>query len=205
MSALALRRWLQRTGSLSAHLQTLGSRFEVQRVSQRVAPLLPGEARSMGLPHSTRCVVRQVVLRVDGLPLVFARSVAPAHALHGPWRSLGSLGSKPLAQLLFDTPQVSRSRLLAQRIGAAGPWRAVLDKGWHAATGQAWPQPLAHARHSVFRKAGMPLRVTEVFAPAMRSRPCPQTMRTASRGKPSTSASSRSPACTAATPSGVPL
>jgi chorismate--pyruvate lyase len=205
MTSLALRRWLQRTGSLSAHLQTLGSRFEVQRVSQRVERLLPGEARSMGVPATARCVVREVVLRVDGVPLVFARSVAPAKALQGPWRSLGSLGARPLAQLLFDTPQVSRSRLQAQRIGAAGAWRAVLDQGWLAATGQCWPENAAHARHSVFRKAGMPLRVTEVFAPAMRSRPCPQTMRNARRGKPSTSASSRSPACTAATPSGVPL
>jgi len=173
MTALALRRWLQRTGSLSAHLQTLGSRFEVQRVSQRVARLLPGEARSMGLSHTTRCVVRQVVLRVDGQPLVFARSVAPARALQGPWRSLGALGSRPLAQLLFDTPQVSRSPLVAQRIGAAGPWRKVLDKGWETATAQPWPEAAASARHSVFRKAGMPLRVTEVFAPAMRSRRCP--------------------------------
>ena len=84
MSGLRLRRWLRRTGSLSAHLQTLGARFQVQRLSQGVASLLPGEARSLGVAAGTRCVVREVVLRVDGKPLVFARSVAPAKSLRGP-------------------------------------------------------------------------------------------------------------------------
>ena len=205
MNLLALRRWLRRTGSLSAHLQTLGARFEVQRLSQGVAPLLPGEARSLRLPAATRCIVREVVLRVDGQPLVWARSVAPAHALRGPWRSMGNLGSRPLAQLLFDTSSVSRSRLQPLRIGARGAWRAALGAGWQGACGVPWPEAAAWGRYSVFRKAGAPLRVSEVFAPAMRALPCPQTMRTASLGSPSTSASSRSPRTTAATPSGVPL
>jgi chorismate--pyruvate lyase len=206
MSGLRLRRWLRRTGSLSAHLQTLGARFEVQRLSQRVAPLRPGEARSLGLPAHTRCVVREVVLRVDGKPLVFARSVAPAKALRGPWRSLAGLGSRSLAQLLFDTPRLPRSPLQALRVPAAGHWAAALQRGWHQATGQPWPARTAWGRCSVFRKAGTPLRVTEVFAPAMQALPCPaQTTRIASLGRPSTSASSRSPATTAATPSGVPV
>lgn len=209
----ALRRWLRRRGSLSAHVHTLGERFEVQRLSQRVAPLLPGEARSMGVPENTRCVVRIVVLRVDGRPLVFARSVTPASALHGPWRSLGGLGTRPLAQLLFDTYQVSRGPLHAQRIGANGAWRRQVEQGWLAATGHAWDSPTAWGRYSVFFKAGVPLRVTEIFTPGMAHAPCPpvrrlqraQTTRTANRGKPSTSASSKSPRATAATPSGVPV
>jgi chorismate--pyruvate lyase len=205
MSGLRLRRWLRRTGSLSAHLQTLGARFQVQRLSQGVAPLLPGEARSLGVAAGTRCVVREVVLRVDGKPLVFARSVAPAKSLRGPWRSLGGLGTRPLAQLLFDTPQVSRSALKTLPVPASGAWAATVRTGWQQATGHAWPGRTAWARYSVFRKAGTPLRVTEVFAPAMRALPCPQTTRTASVGRPSTSASSRSPATTAATPSGVPV
>jgi len=205
MTSLALRRWLRRTGSLSAHLQSLGSRFEVEHLSQRVATLLPGEARSMALPAGTRCMVREVVLRVDGVPLVAARSVAPARSIKGAWRSLGALGSRPLAQLLFDTPHVSRSPLVTQRIGAAGAWHRAVSKAWCRATGAPWGPSTAWARWSVFRKAGVPLRVTEVFAPVMRSRPCPQAMRRLSRGSPATSASSRSPTATAATPSGVPL
>lgn len=208
--AAELRRWLRRRGSLSAHVHTLGHHFEVQRLSQRVAPLLPGEARSMGLPPNTRCVVREVVLRVDGRPLVFARSVTPASALHGPWRSLGALGTRPLAQLLFDTYQVTRGPLLTQHIGTKGDWRTALEQGWRAATGSAWRAATAWGRYSIFYKAGVPLRVTEVFIPEMREARCPplrrlQTTRTDKRGKPSTSASSRSPRDTAATPSGVPV
>lgn len=229
--APALRRWLRRPGSLSAHVQALGERFEVQRLSQRVARLLPGEARSLGLPPGTRCVVREVVLRVDGQPVVLGRSVAPARALNGPWRSLGSLGTRPLAQLLFDTPQVTRSPLVAMRLAPKGQWRQRLEQCWSQATGSPWPEAAAWARYSIFRKNGAPLRVTEVFSPAMHAAPCPavirpehvrararlgpanrgtapapvQAMRTDSTGKPSTSASSTSPAATAATPSGVPV
>lgn len=202
----ALRRWLRRPGSLSAHLQTLGRRFEVQRLSQRVRPLLADEARSMGLPPATRCLVREVVLRVDGQPLVYARSVAPARALRGPWRSLAGLGSRPLAQLLFDTPAVTRSPLVAKRWVASSEWSRHLARGWQKATGEPWPSSHAWARHSVFRKAGVPLRVTEVLAPALHRRPCPPQIRRTDRGgRPSTCACSRSPRSTAPTPSGVPV
>jgi chorismate--pyruvate lyase len=203
---------LRREGSLSAHLQALGTRFEVQRLSQGMARLLPGEARSMGLPAGTRCVVREVVLRVDDVPLVIARSVAPARSLNGPWRSLRGLGTRPLAQLLFDSPRIRRSALRPQRLTTHSPWGSLVKNRWREATGGAW-HAIAWARHSVFRKAGTPLRVTEVFAepmsalrpPARWPRHGAQTMRTLSAGSPSTSASSRSPATTAATPSGVPV
>lgn len=176
MNGPLLRRWLRRTGSLSAHLQTLGTRFEVQRLHQGVAPLLPGEAHSLALPPSTRCLVREVVLRVDGRPLIYARSVAPAVSLRGPWRSLGGLGSRPLAQLLFDTPSVHRSPLATVRLSAAGEraWQRHLEAAWHAATGERWPENQAWGRYSIFRKAGVPLRVTEVFAPTLHRVPPPR-------------------------------
>ena len=203
-----LRRWLRRTGSLSAHLQTLGTRFEVQRLHQGVAPMLPGEAESLGVPPGTRCLVREVVLRVDGQPLVYARSVAPAGSLRGPWRSLAGLGCRPLAQLLFDAPSVRRSPLQPLHLRASQDWLRHLRERWQCATGAPWPQPAAWGRHSVFRKAGVPLRVTEVFAPALHAVPPPRgghTRRNASPGSPSTRASSRSPASTLPTPSGVPV
>lgn len=177
MSGLQLRRWLRLGGSLSAHLQSLGARFEVQRLSQRVDRLLPGERQSLGVRHGTRCVVREVVLRVDGRPLVFARSVAQARTLNGPWRSLGGLGSQPLAQLLFDAPQVSRSVLCRLRLPGAGPWGRLLADRWRVATGHAWREPVAWGRHSVFCKAGMALRVTEIFAPEMQAIRPPQNRR----------------------------
>jgi chorismate--pyruvate lyase len=205
MNGSGWRRWLRREGSLSAHLQALGTRFEVQRLSQRVAPLLAGEARSMGLAPGTRCLVREVVLRVDRRPMVIARSVAPARALNGPWRSLQGLGTLPLAQLLFDSPQVSRSALQPMKLPLCGPWSRLLRGRWREATGRDWHGAVGWARYSVFRKAGVPLRVTEVFAAPMQALRPPQTMRRLSAGSPSTSASSMSPATTAATPSGVPV
>jgi chorismate--pyruvate lyase len=204
----ALRHWLRRSGSLSAHLQTFGSHFEVQTLVQRVMPLLPGEAASLGLSPRVRCLVREVVLRVDGAPLVWARSVLPVRALNGPWRHLNALGSRPLAQLLFDSSAVRREALHTLPLSTPGPWRSRLEHSWRKAVGCPWPAAPAWGRHSVFRKAGAPLRVTEVFAPVMTGLRCPpqrSVMRNVNGGRPSTSADSTSPATTAATPAGVPL
>lgn len=161
---LALRRWQCASGSLSARLAALGQRFEVQRLSQHVQPLLPGEAADLRLPPGTRALVREVVLRVDGVPLVWARSVVAARATRGPWRALVGLGTRPLAELLFSDPAVSRSPLRAERWARSGPWHRRAGAAWQQACGQDWPAPVLQARSSVFWRQGVPLRVFEAFA-----------------------------------------
>lgn len=164
--SLGLQRWQRAPGSLSARLAALGQRFEVQRLGQQVQPLLPGEAQDLQLPPGTRALVREVVLRVDGVPLVWARSVVAARATRGPWRALVGLGTRPLAELLFADPAVSRSPLRPERWGRGSPWQLRASNAWLAASGQPWPGRCLQARSSVFWRQGVPLRVFEAFAGA---------------------------------------
>jgi chorismate--pyruvate lyase len=183
----ALLRWLRAPGSLSRRLAAMGWRFDVQTLQQGVARPLPGEARSLGAA-GRRCLVREVVLRVDGVPLVWARTVVQAHAVLGPWRALRGLGTRPLADLLFRDMRVKRSPLRNELHRRGSRWRRHADSAWRDATGEAWPASLLTARSSVFTRRGARLRVFEAFAPAIASMRDRSPRRRTPRSRPSGSA-----------------
>jgi len=163
-----LAAWLTAPGSLTQRLRRTGHRLEVVRLAQGSAPLLPGEARDLGLRGAPqRAHVREVLLVVDGRPLVWARSVACARAVGGPWRALKGLGSRPLAELLFASPHVERSALRAARLAPASPWQRHLARQCRHAAPELAAARGVWARWSVFCKGGQRLRVLEAFLPAV--------------------------------------
>lgn len=169
-----LRDWLRAPGSLSRRLASLGQRFEVQVLSQRIAPLRQLERRALGLPRRGLTLVREVILRVDGRPLVWARSALHQSALAGPWQALKGLGHRPLADLLYHDKRVRRSELQPRRLSRSGHTRRHMQRQWLQATGtEASPQML-WSRNSVFSRCGAELRVMELFAPELeKHRPGP--------------------------------
>lgn len=172
----SLGRWLRAGGSLSRRLAALG-RFEVQAVREGAGRLLPGELRDLSFRRG-RCWVREVVLRVDGVPLVWARSVTPCRGVSGPWRALRRLGTRPLAALLFGDVRVRRSGLRVESHRRGGPWHRRASSCWGAVSSTpCWPSSRLCGRSSVFRHREAPLRVFEAFVPAMAHRrvrgPCP--------------------------------
>lgn len=163
----SLRGWLRAPGSLSKRVAALGQRFEVQVLRQEVAPLRQLERRALGLPRRGCTVVREVLLRVDGQPLVWARSALHAVALKGPWKAVKGLGSRPLGHLLYEDPRIQRSELQPRRLARQGHTRRQMLKQWQAATGaEASPQML-WSRNSVFTRRGAQLRVMELFVPEL--------------------------------------
>jgi chorismate lyase len=165
--AAILRRWLRAPGSLSKRLAAMGARFEVQTLHHGPGPLHAAERADLAMRPPNRSWIREVILRVDGEPLIWARSVAPSRSLAGPWRALVGLGTRPLADLLFKEPRVTRSPLVKERLQRGGPMRRRLEREWLQATGLAAPHNMVWARSSVFRKHGVPLRVMEAFAPCL--------------------------------------
>ncbi len=157
-----LRRWVRAPGSLSRRLCALG-RFEVQTLREGVARLLPGERCGM-TSASGRHWVREVILRVDGVPVVWARSVTPCRMKCGPWRAVHRLGTRPLAQLLFDDPSVVRSALRSEVHRCGAMWHRRADFAWRSGGSRAWPSAVVAGRSSVFIRHGMPLRVFEAFS-----------------------------------------
>ncbi|MCH8856360.1 MAG: chorismate lyase [Proteobacteria bacterium] len=163
----SLRDWLRAPGSLSRRLAALGQRFEVQVLRQGVAPFRALERAALGLPPRGLTVVREVILRVDGEPLVWARSAVHQRATTGPWRALKGLGSRPLAHLLYDDYRIHRSELQPRRLARQGHTRRHAARQWRAATGAAMPAQMQWSRHSVFHRGGALLRVMELFAPGL--------------------------------------
>lgn len=164
----SLRAWLRAPGSLSQRLARHG-RFDVQVLRQTTAKLRGPERRQLGSPRRGCTLVREVVLRVDGQALVWARSSLHKTGLSGPWKALKGLGTRPLATLLYADPRVSRSLLQPRRLAPCGATRRHMASQWLQATGEAPPRAMLWSRHSVFRRQGALLRVMELFHPAVAS------------------------------------
>lgn len=173
----ALRAWLLSDGSLSRRLSLSFGGFEVQVLSQGTAPATDDELQvlrkhGVGSARVQRCHVREVVLWGDGRPLVRARSMLPAVQAQLTWRAVRGLGQRPLADLLFGPRAALCTRLGSLRMTPLQARRLGSRLGW--AEHPLW------CRRSVFTRRGVPLLVTEWFAPAVRDRaPGPN----ATRGK----------------------
>ena len=154
--------WLLDRASLTRRLQQLcpgnpPGGFRVQVLSQvRDRPRLD-EAQVLGMQHGEMAIVRQVLLLCDGTPWVYARTVIPLTSLRGKLQRLAGLGSRPLGGVLFADPGMRRGSVeLAEIL----PGQAV----YAAATAHMRQRPAAiWGRRSVFRIAGKPLLVSEIF------------------------------------------
>ena len=160
-----LRAWLLSDGSLSRRLSLSFGGFKVQVLGQGTAPATDDELRVLrqhgnGSARVQRCHVREVVLWGDGRPLVHARSVLPAVQTGLTWRAVRGLGQRPLADLLFGLRAAHCARLGSLALVPLQARRLGSRLGW--ADHPLW------CRRSVFTRRGVPLLVTEWFAPAVR-------------------------------------
>ena len=160
------RRWVGASGSLSAHLAGAGSSggFAVQVLKQGRQQLGLDEAHALGLPGPRAGYMREVVLRVDGVAVVFARSVTLHAHSQGPWRSIRGLGARPLADVLFRRSGISRSPLAFTRVKPSSRLSRNVARVWQHATGQPVAVRALPARRSVFTRCRAPLLVMEIFA-----------------------------------------
>lgn len=157
-----LRFWLQAEGSLTSRLRVHGA-VQVQVLQQGAMALWREEQDAL---QTRSGYVREVVLLLDGRPLVWARSATPRSAVQGPWRALQGLGARPLAELLFADRPVQREPLRAHHLAQGGPVQRHLRAQWQALAVTTAAQGVPRwARSSVFWHKGQPLRVMEAFSP----------------------------------------
>jgi len=114
--------------------------------------------------------VREVLLRVDGQPAVWARSVTGVSGVQGAWRALRGLGNRPLAELLFSDRAVHRAPLASRRLNRHELGHAHLTHGWPDVPGARAP---TWVRWSVFTRRGQALLVQEAFSPWVLSQALP--------------------------------
>lgn len=163
---LALRHWLTGATSLTAKLKARSSAFRVQRLHQRAAPCLADEAAAIGLARRIRAREREVLLRCDGRPVVFAHTVVPRSANAADWPLFGALGERSLGSTLFGDCRVRRGTLEFARLRDGHPLARRARAALLADGGCDGALPL-YARRCLYRRHRGLLLVTEVFLPAI--------------------------------------
>lgn len=151
--------WLIDSGSLTQRLQTACPVFSIMKIRQRSGKPAADETATLRLKPCQHAMIREVLLRCKGRPVVFAHSVLPFKSLRGPWLGLSHLGNKSLGSALFSDFKVKRTPLEFKKLSRN-----------HALYRQAHAQleTLPHAvwaRRSIFSLKQAKIMVTEVFLP----------------------------------------
>jgi chorismate--pyruvate lyase len=158
------RQWLTAGGSLTARLKAHSRDFRVQCLHQTTARCLTDEAMAIGMHRPGRVWEREVLLRCDNTPVVFAHTVVPMSATATDWPLFSTLGERSLGSTLFGDPQVRRGVLEFARLRAGHP----LAQRARTALGLDGPEELIlYARRCLYRRRQGTLLVTEVFLPSV--------------------------------------
>lgn len=152
----ALHDWLfVDRGSLTRRLTDLADgAFSVLPLAEGWQALRDDECAELGVASGSQGWVREVYLRGQLQPWVFARSVAARSALEHSGLDLQSLGSRSLGELLFSDHAFARGPLEARRYPAAWLPEEVRQE-------QLW------ARRSCFTQGELGVLVAEVFLPTL--------------------------------------
>ncbi|MDA8420266.1 MAG: chorismate lyase [Pseudomonadota bacterium] len=157
-----MRDWLLDPASLTARLKAVCSgNFRVDLLEQRHLLPRPCEAADLGISPGRYALVRQVRLLCDREAWVFARTVIPEETLRGPQRRLRYLKTRPLGEVLFSSPTLTRARVTIERLVPGGALYAL------AASGIRRNAPAIWGRRSLFVVGGKRLLVSEYFLPGI--------------------------------------
>jgi chorismate--pyruvate lyase len=154
--------WLRDQGSLTQRvLQACSGRFRVHLLHQGWGVPLASERRLLGMGRTRTSMLREVELRCDDAPWVFARTVIPARSLRGRARRLAHLGERPLGAVLFADPTTRRGRVEFARLRPGQPLFEAAVINLQRPPAELW------GRRTVFYYAGKPLLVNEIFLPGV--------------------------------------
>lgn len=139
---------LLQSPSLTAALRGLGFAFTVQLLDLGIRPA----GTWFGPSEKQEGFVRDVLLCLDGEPVVWARSACGRHSL---WRDVLDCGTRPLGERLFD--------------GSLPLTRSIFEFAGRQEGGaqNGLPLPAFAARRSWFEMRGERLGLVECFLPAL--------------------------------------
>jgi chorismate--pyruvate lyase len=158
-----MRDWLTDRDSLTRKLIDHCHHFRVQRLRQQRARCLMDECTAIELPRRVNVHEREVLLRCDDVPVVFAHTIVPLAATASDWPFFSSLGERSLGTTLFGDPQVSRGALQFARLHGGHP----LAQRACAAVGLSVSDKSLFARRCLFKRKNGLLLVTEIFLPTL--------------------------------------
>lgn len=112
-------------------------------------------------PDATPIWVREIIMAINGVDAVFARSFTPLKASEGLWGGMRQLQTRPLADMLYNDPEITRSSFYSCVLDDSDP----MTHSARRALGQLDSTEPLLARASVFWRRGEPLLVAECFLP----------------------------------------
>ena len=146
-----LLQWLAEPASITAKLEKLGN-LSVHVLQDTWGQPTQRERKKLGLRPREATRVREVLLKLDNVAVIYARSIIPARALVGPWRRLPKLGNQPLGGYLFKHQDLHRSPIEITQL-PPHLFKGIAQAVW--------------ARRSVFQQYGQGVLVNEAFLPAI--------------------------------------
>jgi chorismate--pyruvate lyase len=155
--------WIIRDGSLTNALIELShNHLTVDVLYQGYAKPRVDEYRLLNLKREQLCLVREVILKGEGKPWIFARSLIPVTHINADIRRLRKQGQTPLGRFLFQHRQLSRTPFQIAKVTANA----------HYAPKRLLGNMPAFARRSVFFVNGQSILVSEVYLPALEEKLC---------------------------------
>ena len=100
--------WLEEEGSITARISS-DAEFELEILNDDIGVAEDEEYIALEIPPE-EVRIREVVLYGDLVPLVYARSIIPELTSSKGYPGLGSIGSKPLGDLLFQSELFVKTR-----------------------------------------------------------------------------------------------
>ena len=100
--------WLNEEGSITAKISS-DSKFKLKILSDDLSIAEDEEYLALDIA-SEEVRIREVVLYGDLVPLVYARSIIPSLTSSKGYPGLGTIGSKPLGDLLFQSKLFIKTR-----------------------------------------------------------------------------------------------
>ncbi|QYJ97589.1 chorismate lyase [Shewanella alkalitolerans] len=151
------REWLLASGSLTQKLKSHCNQFEVKVLGEAMLPPFPGE-----LPHQGQAWIREVLLCLDGIPWVFARTLVPGAMMDSAQDNFLSLGTRPLGELLFTSGDFTPGKIEVGEFTACDSLAKLIDSLEQESHHPLW------GRRRYFSHGDQQLIVSEIFLPKAR-------------------------------------
>jgi chorismate--pyruvate lyase len=104
--------WTYESGSLTRRLRNCyGEAVAVKVLLQHWSKPFLSERRLLKLPKHHYSLIREVLLHVDGKPLILARTIIPASTIKVVKSNLSHLGNRPLGEVIFSYPKLERTAM----------------------------------------------------------------------------------------------
>ncbi|ORU93562.1 MAG: 4-hydroxybenzoate synthetase [Cycloclasticus sp. symbiont of Bathymodiolus heckerae] len=151
--------WMLESNSLTYRIKnSFQQPFNVQLKGQGLAKPFLSDANALNELHHCYAIVREVVLSTGGQPLVFARTTLPRQVAKN-LQELTHLGSRPLGEVIFSYPNLSRVRLDFTKVH-----RSQLNESTKKLIGA---EPYVWGRRNTYKINQCEFLVSEFFLPAL--------------------------------------